>query len=114
MSHLDTVNNFSVGFICDVKQLYTKETSKIKVKVKYYFPRPGKASVVCSISKADSVIYWRALDLDNSVAINKWATNEFNFDFPKTYKDNEVLAVYVWAPNREEVYVEDIYVKAKK
>jgi hypothetical protein len=114
MSHLDTVNNFSFGFNCEIKNLYVQEISKVKVKVKYYFPRPGTASIVCTVSKGDSAVYWSAIPLDQSVAIKKWATNEVTFDFLNTFKGDEKLSVYIWAPNRDEVYIEDLQVKPKK
>jgi hypothetical protein len=111
ISHLDANNNFSVGIVCNVKDMFAKETSKAKVKVKYYLPVIGQAAVVCSVSKSDSVIFWKALPLDSTVAINKWIDREFDFVFPETYKDNEILSVYVWAPYKDELYVEDLYVK---
>ena len=114
LSHLDTVDNFSVGFNCEVNKLNTKEVSKVMVRTRYFFPRYGKASIVCLVSKADSIVFWQAVKLNDTVAINKWETKEALFDLQKTYKDDEVLTAYIWAPDRDELYVEELYVKPIK
>jgi hypothetical protein len=114
ISRLDTALNFSVGFRCEVKKLFEEKISKAVVSVKYYFQKPGKASVVCLINKGDSILFWKAIEVDQPVPINKWTSKEVTFDLLQTYKDDEVLTVYVWSPNRDEVYVDDLCVKPLK
>lgn len=114
ISHLDSAQNYSIGFNCRIDQLFEKSISRVKVKVKYFFPRSGNASVVCAVSEKDSMLYWNAIPLDYNKAENKWNTSEFNFDLNNFFSGTEYLTVYVWSPSQSELYVEDIYIKPKK
>jgi hypothetical protein len=114
ISRLDSTLNFSIGFRCDVKKLFEKEISKAVVSVKYYFQKPGKASIVCLINKGDSIVFWQGISFDQPVPLNKWESKEVTFDLLRTYKDDEVLTVYVWSPDRDELFVDDLYVKPLK
>jgi hypothetical protein len=110
MSHLDTANTYSVGYNFDIKQLITKEVSKVKVTASYYFPKPGKVSLVCSVNLGDSVVFWKAVPVDQNAAIKKWATSEVIFDLLRTYKGDERISAYMWATNKDEVFVGELKV----
>jgi hypothetical protein len=105
VSHLDTANNYSVGYNFSIGQLKTKEVSKVKVTASYYFPGPGTVSVVCSVNEGDSVVFWKANPVDQSKAFKKWATEEMTFDLLKTYDGDERISVYMWATKKDEVFI---------
>jgi hypothetical protein len=110
VSHLDTANNYSVGYNFEIKQLKTKEASKVKVTASYYFPEPGTVSIVCSVNAGDSVVFWKAVPVDQNKALRKWATEEVTFDLLKTYNGDERISAYMWATNKDEVFVGELKV----
>jgi hypothetical protein len=109
-SHLDTSNNFSVGFDFNIKDLKVKTVSKVKVSASCYFPRSGKASYICAVSLGDSAVYWNAIPIDQNAALNKWVSSEVIFDLQKTYNGDERISAYVWSPDKDEVYVGELKV----
>ena len=113
VSHMDSANNYSVGFTSDVDRLHDKEVTKVKVRVRYYFPDAGDASIICTVSKGDSVLYWQGMPLDQGLGAKKWAEQEVTFDFIKTFHDKEQLTVYVWSAAKSELYIEELTVKPK-
>jgi hypothetical protein len=110
ISHLDTTDNFSVGFDFNIKELKVKSVSKVKVSASCYFPRPGKASFICAVSLGDSALYWNAIPIDQNAALNKWGSSEVIFDLQKTYDGDERISAYVWSADKDEVYVGDLNV----
>jgi hypothetical protein len=113
VSHMDSANNYSVGFMSAVKDLHDRELSKVKVRVRYYFPGAGSASIICTVTKGDSVLNWQGVPLEQKLGAKKWAEQEVTFDFIKPFKDDEQLTIYVWSPEKSELYIEDLYVKPK-
>lgn len=111
MSKVDTVNQYSFGLVSQIRQLYHGKASGVSVKTKYYFPKLGDASVVCTISRKDSVLYWEAMQLNSKNALKKWAEVEKIFDFKKTYSGEETLSVYVWSPKGNTMYIEELAIK---
>jgi hypothetical protein len=105
ISHLDTANNYSIGYIFDIKQLKTKEVSKVKVTASYYFPRPGTITFVCSVNAGDSVVFWKGVPANQNIAIGKWITEEMTFDLLKTYNADERISAYMWATKKDEVFI---------
>jgi hypothetical protein len=105
VSHLDTANNYSIGYVFDIKQLKTKEVSKVKVTASYYFPRPGTVSFVCSVNAGDSVVFWKGVPVNQNKAIRKWVTEEMIFDLLNTYNGEERISAYMWATKKDEVFI---------
>ena len=110
MSKVDTVNQYSFGLASDIRQLRHGKVSSVLVKTKYYFPKLGDASVVCTVTKNDKVLYWEAMQLNSKVALKKWSEIEKIFDFKKTYTGDEKLSVYVWSPKGNTMYLEELAV----
>jgi hypothetical protein len=110
ISHLDSANNFSLGFNFGINELKHKEVSKVRVTVSCYFPRAGKASIICAVIAGDSAVYWNAIPVDLNAGLNKWGGNDVIFDLQKTYDGNERISAYVWSPDKDELYVGELNV----
>ncbi len=114
MSKVDSINQYSFGFASEIRQLYHGKASGVSVKTKYYFQELGEASVVCSVSKFDSVLFWESIQLNSKIALKKWTEIERVFDFKKTYSGDERLSVYVWSPKGNTAYIEDLVISPKE
>ncbi len=113
-ARVDSANRFSFGFHCEMQKLNAKKASGVTVKTRYYYPGEGDASVVCTISKKDSVLYWEAMQLNPKNGLKKWVDVEKVFDFKKTYSADEMLTVYVWSPKGLVAYIEELAVTPKE
>jgi hypothetical protein len=114
ISKIDSANPFSFGFSCEMQKLHGGKASMVDVKARYFFPFSGEASIVCSVSKKDSVIFWQAKKINSNAGINKWIDVEKEFDFKKTYSADERLSVYFWSPKAKGVYIEELEVTPKE
>jgi hypothetical protein len=111
---IDSTNQYSFGFHCEMQKLHGGKASKVVVKTHYFFPNTGVASIVCSVTKKDSVVFWEAMKFNSSAGVKKWMDVEKEFDLKKTYSSDEQLSVYVWSPNGNRVYIEELEVTPKE
>lgn len=111
ISHLNLENNFSIGYTCNAMDFPEKKVSKISVSTNYYFPKPGKAAIICNITKGGKSLYWNKEEINSSIALNQWAKKEVTFKPNETFSDDEQFSVYIWSADKDELFIEELIVK---
>ena len=114
ISKIDSINPYGFGFHCTANKLHGGKMSGVNVKTRYYFPVEGDVSIICTVSKKDSVLFWEAYRLNVKNGLKKWSDAENTFNFKKTYSGDEMLMVYLWAPKGNKAYMEELVVTPKE
>jgi hypothetical protein len=67
------------------------------------------ACIVCSIDGTIRSVFWTSYDMKNSIKnLNTWEKVSTTIKLPERRGKNTELRVYIWNPNPDPVYIDDV------
>ena len=112
-SRVDTAFPFSYGFSGFLRDISEVSPRAIVVNFWTYFPRTGiNANLVVSVDSAAKIKSWTGWSLLDSVkTASQWQQIRCKFALPGNMKPDDKISVYIWCPDRKEIFVDDLAVK---
>jgi hypothetical protein len=107
-SKLDSSNIYSFGFKSDFATALKNTPNRVYVKLWVYSLQPNPdATVVAAISNNGKEKFWKNSALLGVRKVNEWTQVRVIFDFPSDLDLKDVLSIFVWNPNKRELYIDD-------
>jgi hypothetical protein len=107
-SKLDSSNIYSFGFKSDFATALKKTPKRVYVTLWVYSAQPNPdATVVAAINNNGKEIFWKNSAMLGVTTINEWTEISVIFDFPSNLDLKDVLSIFVWNPNKRELYIDD-------
>ena len=116
-SKIDTVNRFSYGFTRMFKNIdSTFLPTRVEIHFWTLFKKTGvTTNLVVSVDNSVKNIYWAGLDLkDNVKKADEWQYITAAYSLPAEIKPDDRISIYVWNPNDNVCYIDDLEVKFYK
>ncbi len=110
-SKLDTANTFSYGFQSVFENILKSTPKKVIVTIWVYslLPNPD-ASIVVDINNNGQSKFWKNSALNGVSKAKEWTEVKALFDLPANLDIKDELKIYVWNPNKRDLYIDDLNV----
>ena len=115
-SKMDANNEFSLGFVMDMKKINEKGYKKVKASAWGYLSESdAKTSFVITVDGADKPIAYSADDFRNFIKGPKtWGRITARLTLPDLKGKDAVVKVYALTSNKKEAYVDDFEIQFEK
>jgi hypothetical protein len=83
--------------------------SEINISLMAFMENFNDACIVCSIDGTIRSVFWTSYDMKNSIKnLNTWEKVSTTIKLPERRGKNTELRVYIWNPNPDPVYIDDV------
>jgi hypothetical protein len=112
-SRVDTAFPFSYGFISYFRDISDVRPQRVSVNFWTLFPKTGaNANLVVTIDSVTKTIFWQSLPLMDSVKkASEWKNINCRVALPGNVGPDDKIRIYVWCPDKQEIFVDDLTVK---
>lgn len=108
-SKLDSTAVYSFGFQSLFENVLKNIPKKINVTMWIYAPQANpKATLVVDINSNGKSKYWRNSALNGVTDAKEWKKMSATFDLPSNLDIKDELKIYVWNPDKQELYIDDL------
>lgn len=105
---LDSSTMYSFGMKTLIENVVKSTPKKVKVKLWVYsvLPNPD-ATIVIAVSNNGQSKYWKNSALNGVIKAKEWTETNAIFDLPANLNAKDELSVFVWNPNKRDVFIDD-------
>lgn len=112
---LDSVNIYSYGFQSVFENIGKKIPKKVNITLWVYSMQPDPdATIVIAVNSNGQSKYWQNTGMVGIAKAKEWTEISASFDLPANLDIKDELSVFVWNPNKRELYLDDFKVSFLK
>lgn len=106
---LDSANAYSTGFQSVFNKIMDVVPKEVKVKIWVYSLQPDPdATIVLSVSNNGQTKFWKNSALLGVKNVKEWTEVRAAFELPANLDIKDEVSVFVWNPNKQKLYVDDL------
>lgn len=111
-SKLDSVSQYSFGFVNYFKYINDTLPEKVDINFWIFYPQTGiESNLVISIDSVGKNIFWKGIPLKDSVKSPKqWKEIKSDIILPREIMFTDKVSVYIWNNDKRTFYIDDIKV----
>lgn len=98
---------YALTFKDKLGNLVTNENNYLTISAQIYSDFPADVSLVFSVNRSDSSIFWRGTNLKPLYSKKGWYQLLYVFEKPDRLLPTDEAVIYFWNPNKQDLYIDD-------